>query len=49
LLGTEAPHDRPQAQELVKLINSRLAEGVEPLRVGALPHWQLALPDLKNK
>jgi hypothetical protein len=35
-------------QELVGLINSRLPEGVEPLHVGAMPRWQLALPDLKK-
>ncbi|EFN53714.1 hypothetical protein CHLNCDRAFT_136556 [Chlorella variabilis] len=36
-------------QELVKLVNSRLGEGVEPLRVGSLPRWQLALPDMKDR
>ncbi|KAI3425140.1 hypothetical protein D9Q98_008911 [Chlorella vulgaris] len=36
-------------QELVGLINSRLPEGVEPLHVGAMPRWQLALPDLKKQ
>lgn len=35
-------------QALVELVNSRLQQGVEPLRVGKLPRWQLALPDLKD-
>lgn len=39
----------PPGQELVKLVNSRLGEGVEPLRVGSLPRWQLALPDMKDR
>lgn len=36
-------------QELVKLVNSRLPAGVEPLRVGTLPHWQLSKEDLKGR
>lgn len=36
-------------QELVALVNSRLPEGVEPLRVGQLPHWQQARPDVARK
>ena len=39
----------PAPQELVKLVNSKLAPGLEPLKVGALPHWQLSLEQLKNK
>ncbi|PSC70052.1 Sulfotransferase family [Micractinium conductrix] len=36
-------------QEFVKIVNSRLEPGVEPLRVGRMPRWQLAVQELRDK
>ncbi|KAI7838855.1 hypothetical protein COHA_007378 [Chlorella ohadii] len=36
-------------QELVQLINSRLDAGVEPLKVGELPRFQLARQDMEDQ
>lgn len=36
-------------QALVQLVNSKLEAGVEPLKVGQLPKFQLALQDLRDK
>lgn len=37
------------AQDLVSLVNSRLPQGVEPLRVGKMPRWQLGVEQLAGK
>ncbi len=39
----------PAVQELVQLINSRLDAGVEPLKVGELPRFQLARQDMEDQ
>lgn len=36
-------------QDLVALVNSRLPQGVEPLRVGRMPRWQLGVERLAGK
>ncbi|KAL4435485.1 hypothetical protein ABPG77_006247 [Micractinium sp. CCAP 211/92] len=36
-------------QDLVSLVNSRLPQGVEPLRVGKMPRWQLGVEQLAGK
>ncbi len=38
-----------EAQDLVLLVNSRLPQGVEPLRVGKMPRWQLGVEQLAGK